>query len=105
MSLNELAQSIHDNAVAHGFWEGDRNFGETIALMHAELSEALEEHRAGNALIYEVDGKPEGTAVEIVDCIIRGFDWLAHENVDIEQVIKDKMAYNATRPYKHNKIY
>ena len=43
--LNTLAKEINDCAVAHGFWEGDRNFGEMIALMHSELSEALEDHR------------------------------------------------------------
>ena len=32
MSLNELAQEINDNARAHGFCDGERNFGEMIAL-------------------------------------------------------------------------
>ena len=45
--LNDLARKINDNARTHGFWEGERNFGEMIALMHSELSEALEEHRNG----------------------------------------------------------
>lgn len=45
--LNDLAAGIHQNAVDHGFWVGERNFGEMIALMHSELSEALEEHRQG----------------------------------------------------------
>lgn len=46
--LNTLAAKIHETARDHGFWDKERNFGEMIALMHSELSEALEAHREGN---------------------------------------------------------
>lgn len=49
MILNALAEAINKTSTEHGFWpEEGRNFGEMIALAHSELSEALEEHRAGN---------------------------------------------------------
>lgn len=128
MSLNTLAQQINDNAVAHGFWESDRNFGEMIALMHSELSEALEEHRDGKPAEYwHVAGnlatdpsvvvaaalalnggtppKPEGTAVELADCLIRILDTMHSLGVDIDAVVARKMAYNASRPFKHGKAY
>ena len=104
-NLNRLAAEIHANARAHGFWDGARNFGETVALAHAELSEALEGDRAGNPLVYEVDGKPEGVAVELVDCMIRCLDWLGSQGVDVDAVMAQKMAYNASRPHKHGKAY
>lgn len=47
MNMNEFAQEVHQNAVAHGWWDEERSFGEVVALCHSELSEALEEHRAG----------------------------------------------------------
>ena len=106
-ALNRLAAEIHDNAVAHGFWEGERNFGEQIALMHSELSEALEEHRAGRPNEYTLSykTKPEGVAVELADCLIRILDSMAALNVDIDGVVARKVAYNASRPFKHEKAY
>lgn len=122
-TLNELAKEIHKNAVAHGFWEPKQEFPATIALCHSELSEALEEYREGNELIYHVcdmncgerceyvstddcpdhKRRPEGIAVEMADCLIRILDWAAHAGVDMDAVIAEKMAYNKTRPFKHGK--
>lgn len=42
-TLNEWARDIHQNAVAHGWWDEPRSFGDIVALCHSELSEALEE--------------------------------------------------------------
>ena len=42
MDLKEFQKEVHQTAIDHGWWETDRNIGEQIALMHSELSEALE---------------------------------------------------------------
>lgn len=47
MGINEWTQEIHQNAKDHGWWEGERSFGEIIALCHSELSEAPEAYRNG----------------------------------------------------------
>ena len=103
--LNDLAYRIHRAAEAKGFWDGERNMGEMLMLAVSELSEALEEHRAGNPPVYYDDGKPEGLAVELVDCVIRCLDVLSSLGVNIDGIVNRKLAYNATRPHKHGKAY
>lgn len=102
MNLNEIAKEIHQNAVNHGWWDEKRSLPEIIALCHSELSEALEEYRDGRGMVwYDAYNKPEGIAVEMVDCIIRILDYLQYRNVDIEAVLRNKHEYNVTRPYRH----
>lgn len=49
-----LAKEIHENAVAHGWWEKPRSMGNLLSLVHSELSEALEAYRNGEQLFYYV---------------------------------------------------
>lgn len=99
--LNDLARDIHENAVMHGWWVERRKFPEIVALCHCELSEAMEAYRNAEPLAYVKDGKPEGIAVEMIDCMIRILDWCASENIDIDKLLMAKHEYNKGRPYKH----
>lgn len=105
--LTSLAKAIHDNARSHGFWDAERNFAEMLMLATSELAEALEEHRNNKPAVYFVgtSPKPEGVAVELADCIIRCLDTLYSLGVDIDDVVAQKMAYNAGRPHMHGKAY
>ncbi|MGI6155716.1 MAG: hypothetical protein ACOYEB_07195 [Enterococcus lemanii] len=104
-TLNAIAKEIHDNALAHGWWDEPREFGTVLMLCTSELSEALEADRNGEPMIWDNNGKPDGVAVEMADCIIRILDWAGSVGVDMEQIILAKHEYNKTRPYKHGKKY
>lgn len=106
MNLNEWAKEIHQNAVEHGWWENERTLPEVLMLCVSELSEALEEDRAGNPLVWYGKGaKPEGVAVELADCMIRILDYCGRAGIDIENVVKIKHEYNKGREYRHGKRY
>lgn len=103
MNINDLVKAAHQNAVDKGWYEEPRTFGEMIALMHSELSEALEDRRNGwnpKAIYYEGD-KPCGIPVELADTVIRIFDACGYFGIDLDEAIRIKMAYNATRPRRH----
>lgn len=49
-TLKELAIMVHNNAKLHGWWDNPREFPELLALIHSEVSEALEEYRNHNPI-------------------------------------------------------
>ena len=106
--LDDIARECWAVSDAHGFHSTGRSFAEAIALVHSELSEALEADRKGEAFIWMNGDKPDGTGVELADAVIRLFDLFveqAPDGVSLEGVIKRKTAYNRTRSKMHGKRY
>lgn len=60
---------------------------EKIALIHSELSEALEDYRIGNMkTVCRADGKPEGFPPELADVVIRVYDLLGAMGEDVRNL-------------------
>jgi NTP pyrophosphatase (non-canonical NTP hydrolase) len=99
LTINQLKQDCHANAVKKGFWDEERNPAEAMMLVVCECAEVVEAMRVGSGLQSEKVGE------ECADIIIRMMDFCGGFGIDIETAIWNKMQYNKTRPIMHGKKF
>lgn len=100
--LGVLAAQINRWMTHQGFWDS-RNVGEKLALIHSEVSEAMEADRKG--LQSDHIGGFTGVEEEMADIIIRVLDFCHENNLRLGAAIQAKMVYNLSRPHMHGKKY
>ena len=94
----ETVDRCHAIAVEKGFWEASQNLAEKLAMIHAEVSEALEELRQP-----EFDRFKFGE--ELADVMIRTMDLAGHLKIPMVLEVLSKMERNADRPRLHGKRF
>ena len=99
-TLNELAEEIREinrrngwNVTEAGDWrKTPYKVPAILALIHSEVSEALEAFRANNL---------DNFGEELADVLIRVLDCAPGLGIDIEGAVRAKLAYNKTRGHRH----
>jgi hypothetical protein len=112
-TLNDLGQAFLVTSTSKGFTSGNLSRQDTlekVLLVIGELSEGVEELRAGHHpcdTYFNPDkpDKPEGFPIEMADAIIRLLQLTAALGIDMDAAVALKEKYNNSRPYKHGKKF
>lgn len=108
--ITELAEAVEEERAGRStVWYQGRD-GDTLEPGDPDFR-LLDEGTVHN--LHDLDGyadftnpyKPEGVDVELIDALIRLLDLLGSREVDVEELLRQKLAFNATRAPRHGKAY
>ena len=103
VAFTVVSSKINCIANEKGFWRCNRSHGEVLALIHSEVSEALEALRTKSSST-KIPGFL-GVEEELADVVIRIMDYSMQYNFNLPAAILSKMKYNEGRSYKHGKEF
>ena len=102
MTITEMVDKCYESARDRGWIEREVSIPEQIALIHSEISEALECYRNAEDVSWtDKNGKPQGIASEYADTLIRIAHYSKLLGIGLEAEVLRKLEYNKTRPYRH----
>lgn len=91
-TINNYCLQAYETAKSKGWYDEERETGTMLALIHSEVSEALEADRKGDK---------ENFIEELADVVIRVFTLCGGREIDLGAAIEAKMLKNKNREYKH----
>ena len=113
-TIEAMQAEVLENNAERGWLDEPYSFGDCIANLHGEVSEAWEAWRKWGltdmtpntdalkfARFITDPPKPDGVGSEFADIFIRLLDDCERFGVNLREEYERKMAFNRTRPYRH----
>ena len=103
LTLNTLRDEIYQDAVKHGLWQDEREEWPSAcaSLIKDEIEELCEAAEAWEDIGVDLSEPDAAFAEELADVIIMCMSVAGKLGIDIDAAVREKMAYNKTRPWKH----